>query len=191
MRHTSAFRRRLAAARRRTRSSFDHIRRRPRSLAALAAVSAILVWSALSVVNAFGTANGGASAGSSAYQYQYSGSVTGSGTIASPVRGQVSFSLSAMLNDTGATGSCSVNEPSTKTKIKCLGVTSLAFGTLADGCSLADARGPATLNGEPTTYEIQAIDCGSPGTGHDSFAIQADGYQRGGVLTSGNITIHG
>jgi hypothetical protein len=165
--------------------------RRWRFLPALAAVTAIVVWSALSVVNAFGTTSSGTSASSRAYQYQYSGSVTGSGTIDSPGKGQVSFSLTAKLDDTGVTGSCSVNEPATRTKIKCLGATSIQFATLDSGCTLADITGPATLNGNPTTYEIQVVDCGTPGTGHDSFAIQADGFQRGGTLTSGNLTVHG
>jgi hypothetical protein len=163
--------------------------RQLRFLPALAAVAAIVVWSALSVVNAFGTVSGGTSA-SSAYQYQYSVNVTGSGTIDNSIKGQVSFSLSAKVDETGTTGSCSVNEPATKTKIKCLGVTSI-FPTVDNGCTLADITGPATINGTPTTYEIQAEDCGSPGTGHDSFAIVADGFERGGVLTSGNITVHG
>jgi hypothetical protein len=164
--------------------------RRLHSLPALAAVAAIVVWSALSVVNALGTSTGGASASSGAYQYQYSGSITGSGTIASTT-GQVSFSVSAKAGDTGTTGSCSVNEPATKTKIKCLGATSITFTTLANGCQLADVNGPATINGVPTTYEFQAVDCGSPGTGHDTFAIVADGYEREGLLTSGNLTVHG
>jgi hypothetical protein len=164
--------------------------RRARFLPALGAVAAIVVWSALSVVNAFGTPSSKASASSAAYQYQYSGSVTGSGTIDSPAKGQVSFSLSAKLDDTGATGSCSVNEPATKTKIKCLGVTSLDFGTVA-GCPTAVVQGPATINGQPTSYQIVAVDCGSPGVGHDSFSIQADGFTRSGTLSSGNITVHG
>jgi hypothetical protein len=164
--------------------------RRWRSLPALAAVAAIVSWSALSVVNAFGTVNSGASASSQAYQYQYSGSVTGSGTIASPVKGQVSFSVSAKLNDTGVTGSCSVNEPATRTKIKCLAATSINFGTVA-GCPSAVVQGPATVNGQPASYQIVAVDCGSPGVGHDQFAIQVGSFARNGVLTSGNLTVRG
>jgi len=141
------------------------------------------------VVLASGLGAFGTSAGS-AYQYQYSGSVTGSGTIDSSVKGQVSFSVTAKLDDTGATGSCSVNEPATKTKIKCLGVTSMSFGTVG-GCPTAVIQGPATINGDPTSYQIVAVDCGTPGVGHDSFSVEADGFARSGTLTSGNITIHG
>jgi hypothetical protein len=172
------------------RMTFLRPKLRLRLLPALAAVVAIVVWSALSVVNAFGTVSNGTSAGSSAYQYQYPVNVTGSGTIDNSTKGQVSFSLSAKVDETGAAGSCSVNEPATKTKIKCLGVTSI-FSTVENGCTFADITGPATINGTPTTYEIQVEDCGEPGNGHDSFAIVADGFSRGGVLTSGNITVHG
>jgi hypothetical protein len=138
-----------------------------------------------------GVLSGGTPA-ASAYGYGYgnSGSVTGSGTIASPVRGQVSFDLSAKQDSTGATGSCTVVEPATKTKVKCLGVTSITFDQLTNGCKRATLNGPATINGTSTTYEIQATDCGTPGTGNDSFSIQTGtGYHRSGVLTSGNLNV--
>jgi hypothetical protein len=70
MRRTSAFRRRLPDVQRRARSSVGRIPR-IRSLAGLAAVSAIVAWSALSVVNAFGTVDRTRSASSAAYEYEY------------------------------------------------------------------------------------------------------------------------
>lgn len=137
-----------------------------------------------------GVLSGGTPA-ASAYGYGYgnSGSVTGSGTISSPVRGQVSFDLSAKQDGTGVTGSCTVNEPATKTKVKCLGVTSITFEQLSSGCKKATLDGLATVNGTSTTYEIRVVDCGSPPT-NDSFSIQTGtGYHRSGVLTSGNINV--
>jgi hypothetical protein len=159
------------------------------SLAAFAAVAALAAWSALSVVNAFGTITGGLSAASSAFEYQYSGSVSGGGTIASPVRGQITFNLNAKL-DTGVTsGSCSATEPTTKTKVKCLDVTSLTIVTLDAGRKVAVVKGFATVNDVLTTYEIQVVDDGNPGVGKDSFSIVAGGFQRSGVLTGGSISI--
>jgi hypothetical protein len=269
--------------------------RRLRSFGTLGAVAAIVAWSALSVVNAFGTINGGVSASSGEYQYgtpsvvtaienakgqtvteapigssvhdtvtvsgtqgtptgnvtfqlfaatdctgtktdetttldangtasssattvpttglsykvaydslsdpnytdatsaceplsplPASWSATGSGTIAG--NGQVSFSLSAKVNGNSATGSCTVVEAKTKTKIKCLGVTS---AELSNGGTVATLTGPATINGTPTTYTIVARDAGSPGVGADSFSITAGSFTRSGTLTSGNLTIHG
>src|SRR4051794_1035815 len=70
MRRTSAVRRRLEDTRRRARSTLGRI---PRigSLAGVAAVCALLAWSALSVANAFGTVDHARSASASAYEYQY------------------------------------------------------------------------------------------------------------------------
>ena len=161
-----------------------------RTLPAIVAVTAISIWSVLSVVNAFGTVTGGRSAGSLAYEYQYSGSVNGSGAIASPVKGQVSFGLSAKLGADGSSGSCSVNEPATKTKVKCLDVTSLSIVTLGTGQVLAVIRGSASVNDVVTTYEIRVVDGGTPGKGNDSFSIAAGGFQRAGVLASGNLNVH-
>jgi hypothetical protein len=177
MRLTGAFRRRL----RRTGEA-----QRLRSVAALAAVAAIVVWSALSVVDAFGTVNGGRSATSSQYEYPPSTwSITGSGTIGDT--GQVSFDLSFKVAPGGSTGTCTVVAPKTKTKVKCLGVT---FATLSNDGTVASLSGPATLNGAQTTYQITAKDAGSPGVGADSFSITAGSFSRSGTLTSGNITIH-
>ncbi len=157
--------------------------------AAIALGGALVAWVAVSFF--VGLWPGGVPAASSAYEYQYSGSVTGSGTIASPTNKQVSFDLSAKTDSSGTTGTCTVNESATKTKFKCLSVTSLTFASLANGCSRAVLDGSGTLNGNPTTYEIQAQDCGEPGVGLDSFAIQAGGFARNGTLTSGNIQVHG
>jgi hypothetical protein len=115
--------------------------------------------------------------------------VTGDGTISGP-NGNVSFSISFKLNDGVTSGSCTVTEPKSKTKIKCLDVTSLTLSTLTSGALLVVIDGHATVNGVATTFEIKAVDAGTPGVGRDSFAIQTPTFSRGGVLTEGNITVH-
>ena len=148
-------------------------------------------WFAVSVGPIWGSGNQvSAVSGAYGYQYQYPDSVTGSGAIATN-RGQLSFSLTAKLDSTGASGSCSANEPATRTKIKCLGVTSLSFTQLSDGSLQAILSGPASVNGTATTYSITATDAGTPGVGTDSFAIHTGtGFDRSGLLSEGNITVH-
>jgi hypothetical protein len=109
--------------------------------------------------------------------------VSGSGAV-----GGVAFDLSAKDSDGQLSGACSVNEIRPRNKVKCLDVTSLTTTQLPDG-ERAVIQGNATLNGSPTTYTITVEDHGTPGAGHDTFSITADGYSRSGVLTSGNISI--
>jgi hypothetical protein len=152
---------------------------------------------ALVVTVAFG---GLSPSGVTAYEYQYPSptptptpavdvNVTGDGTISGP-NGNVSFSISIKQSNGVKSGSCTVTEPKTKTKIKCLDVTSLSLSTLTSGALLVVIDGHATVNGVATTFEIKAVDAGTPGVGRDSFAIQTPTFSRGGVLTEGNIAVH-
>lgn len=109
--------------------------------------------------------------------------VSGNGAI-----GGVSFDLSARSSGGQLSGTCTVNEPRPRNRLRCLDVTSLTVTQLPDG-SRAVIQGNATLNGSPTTYTLTVEDHGTPGVGHDTFSITADGYSRSGVLTNGNITI--
>jgi hypothetical protein len=152
-------------------------------------VAAVIAWTVMSLGDFW--PGGAQPAAANAYQYQYSGSVTGSGTIAG-ASGKVSFDVNARFDRSGPTGSCTVNDHVAKTKIKCLGVTSLGFAVLGGGVTLAVLRGPATIDGVATTYEIVARDGGTPGAGADAFSIETgSGFQRSDTLSSGNITIHG
>jgi hypothetical protein len=155
------------------------------------AILAICIgWFAVSVAPIWGSGNISAASGAYGYEYQYPDSVTGSGTITT-ARGQLSFSITAKTDSTGSSGSCAANEPATRTKVKCLGVTALSFTRLSDGSVQAVFSGPATVNGTATTYSITATDGDEPGVGHDSFAIHTGtGFDRSGVLTSGNIAVH-
>ncbi len=160
------------------------------SVVTVTIVGAVLVW----IVGSFGAFwPGGAqlAAASTAYQYQYPATVNGSGTI-DGLNSQVSFSLSVKFDDSGTTGSCSVNEPGTRTKIKCLGVTKLLFVVFGPDRVGAQFSGPATVNGVATTYQMTTTDLGTPGAGTDGFFVKTGtGFQRSGALTSGNISIHG
>jgi hypothetical protein len=154
-----------------------------RSVPALAIVAAIAVWSALSVVNAFGSGSGAASA-SHGYQYfyGYAKSVDGKGTINGP-NGSVRFSVHAVSDARGTIGSCQVEEPGTK--IRCLDL-----GPILAGGNAAQLTGTATINGALTNFTIVVTDNGSPGAGKDTFSIEtSSGYVRGGVLASGNVKI--
>lgn len=152
-----------------------------RSVPALATVAAIVVWSSLSVVNAFGSANG-ASAASTGYSYGYAKSVVGKGAIMGP-RGRVLFTLRAVSDARGTVGTCRVSE--TGTRIQCLD-----FGPILVGGNTAHLSGTAKINGIQTSFSIVVTDNGSPGAGKDTFSIQTtSGFARAGVLVSGNITI--
>jgi hypothetical protein len=152
-------------------------------------VAAVLVWIVMSF-GAFWPGGTQVAAASTAYQYQYPATVNGSGSI-EDVNGKVSFSIGVKFDGTGATGTCSINEPATKTKIKCLGVTSLFFVVFSADEFGAEFSGPATVNGVATTYNMTATDLGSGGADHDGFFVKTGtGFQRSGLVT-GNISIHG
>lgn len=146
-------------------------------------VAAIAVWSALSVVNAFGSATGGAAA-SHGYQYfyGYAKSVDAKGTITGP-KGSVRFSVRAVSDARGTIGSCQVTEPGTK--VQCLD-----FGPILAGGNAAQLSGSGKINGALTSFTIVVTDNGTPGAGKDTFSIQtSSGFARAGVLVSGNVKI--
>jgi hypothetical protein len=163
---------------------------RVRGAVALCAASAFLAWSFMNALGVFGAPTAPQASASSAFQYQYqpsSVSTTGSGSIGGP-NGSVNFDFAAKDNMDVTSGSCAITEPKSKTKIKCLDVTSLDFTDLGNGVTEVVFGGNATINGVATTYTIRVRDAGSPGTS-DSFAIDADGFHRSGVLTGGNLSI--
>lgn len=142
----------------------------------------------MNALGVFGAPTATQTSAAAAYQYQPSSvAVTGSGSIGGP-NGAVNFDIVAKDNMDVTTGSCAINEPKSKTKIKCLDVTSLDFTDLGNGVTEVVFSGNATVNGVATTYTIRVHDEGSPGT-KDAFAIDADGFHRSGVLTAGNLEI--
>jgi hypothetical protein len=158
--------------------------------ATITIVAAVLVWAVMSF-GVFWPGGAPVAAASTAYQYQYPVTVNGSGTIPGG-SGNVSFSISVKFDGTGTTGACSVNEPATRTKVKCLGVTSLRFVVFSADEFGAEFSGPATINGVATTYNMTATDLGSGGADHDGFFVKTGtGFQRGPGLVTGNISIHG
>jgi prealbumin domain-containing protein len=111
--------------------------------------------------------------------------VTGSGTF-NGGHGKVSFDLSAQNKGGVMSGSCTVTEPKTNTKIKCTSVTAL----VTTAPNAAQIKGRATINGAATRYTISVIDNGSSGVGTDYFSIDTQsGFHRAGYLTGGNISI--
>jgi hypothetical protein len=160
-----------------------------RGVVAFSAAGAFLCWSLMNALGVFGAPTAPAKgAAAAAYQYDFLIKVTGSGSIGAP-NGKVSFDISAK-NDSGVTtGSCTVNEPKSKIKIKCIDVTSLTYATPAEG-PIAVINGTATFNDTVVAYRIVVHDGGNPGVGNDTFSITtSNGYDRSGVLTDGNLTI--
>lgn len=110
------------------------------------------------------------------------GQVTGGGQV-----GGVVFGLTAKADTRGTKGECTVIDSVTGTKVKCLTAT-----TLVQTGNHATIIGSATVNGIPATYRIDVTDDAEPGRGADTFFIQTSaGYSAGGVLTEGNIQLHG
>jgi len=111
------------------------------------------------------------------------GSTTGGGQIA----GDVTFGLTAKSDQNGVKGNCIVIERTMNTRVKCLDAT-----TYFQTATHASFSGNATVNGVETTYRISVDDNAEPGTGADTFTITtASGYTATGVLTQGNIQVHG
>lgn len=111
-----------------------------------------------------------------------SGQVTGGGQI-----GDVVFGLTAKADSRGTKGECSVVDDAGTVKVKCLTAT-----TLVQTANHATIFGSATVDGVSATYRIDVTDNAEPGRGQDSFTIQTStGYSAGGVLTEGNIQLHG
>jgi hypothetical protein len=160
------------------------ILRTRKGLAAVGVVCALYGWSLLTALGVFGAAQvpkRGAAA--FAFEYQYStGHVTGGGQILK----SVTFDLEAKGDTRGVRGTCNVVEKKTH-HVLCRTVTSLLIvGTHAT------ITGEATDNGVPTTYTIEVDDLSESGRGADTFSIiTGTGFSRSGVLTAGNIQIHG
>jgi hypothetical protein len=165
--------------------------KRLRGLVALGAAGAFLAWSMMNALGVFGAPTAPqARAAAAEYQYQPSYvNVTGSGSIAGP-NGSISFDISVKDDNDVNSGTCTVTEPKSKTKIKCQTVTFLDFKDLGSGVTEATFGGTATVNGAATTFTIRVHDAGSPAIGVDTFAIDADGFHGSGPLASGNLTIH-
>jgi YVTN family beta-propeller protein len=116
-----------------------------------------------------------------------SGQTAGGGQVANAAQNdQVAFGFTAKSSSSGVKGECSVVDPSTNTKVKCLDAT-----TLVQTATHATFFGNATVNGVATSYRIDVDDLAEPGDGRDTFKIQtASGYTVGGVLIRGNIQVH-
>jgi len=111
------------------------------------------------------------------------GQATGGGQIPA----DVTFGLTAKSDDKGIKGNCTVIDRTASTMVKCLDATAyVQTGTHAV------FRGNALVNGTPTTYRISVDDKGEPGAGMDTFTISTGtGYGASGILTQGNIQVHG
>jgi hypothetical protein len=110
------------------------------------------------------------------------GQVTGGGRIGS----SIAFGLTAKSDAQGIRGECTVIDRDASTTVKCLDVTS--FVQIGNDVTFS---GHALVNGSSTSYRIDVSDNAEPGTGADTFAIQAGAYSADGTLTQGNIQVHG
>ncbi len=110
------------------------------------------------------------------------GHATGGGQIGSTI----TFGFHAE-SDGGLRGGCTVVARVGDAKVKCLDVTLFS----GNGTHVT-FWGHATVNGAAATYRIDVDDLGESGIGADTFAIQAStGFSASGVLTQGNVQIHG
>jgi Bacterial Ig-like domain (group 1) len=115
------------------------------------------------------------------------GQVTGGGQVPAPGGGdQAAFGFEAKSSDGVLRGSCTLVDPTSDTKVKCLTVTSLVrSGTHAT------FFGRASVNGVETDYRIDVDDLAEPGRGRDTFRLDAgSAYRTGGTLARGNVQIH-
>jgi hypothetical protein len=110
------------------------------------------------------------------------GHVTGGGRI-DPA---VTFGFN-VKSDGGTKGECTVIDRISGSKIKCTNVTAFT-----QNGTHASFSGNATVNGAPTVYRIDVDDNAEPGAGSDTFKITTfSGYSASGLLTQGNVQIHG
>jgi len=97
------------------------------------------------------------------------------------------FGLTAKADARGTKGECTVVDQSTGTKVKCLTAT-----TYVQSGNHATIIGSATVNGAPATYRIDVTDKRRARARTGLLQIQTSvGYSAGGVLTEGNIQLHG
>jgi hypothetical protein len=115
-----------------------------------------------------------------------SGHVTGGGWILGPTgTNRVSFGFEAKANPNGLHATCTVIDHATLAQIKCQSIDSLVVAG-----THATFTGDATVNGTSTSYRIDVVDLGEPGS-LDTFAIHlGNGYAASGRLMGGNIQIH-
>ena len=100
-------------------------------------------------------------------------------------RGDLLFALFAQRAGQELNGSCLIVDAHARVVLVCRDVTALA----REGTH-ASVSGNATLNGEPTTYQIEVDDVADPGRGRDTFTIRTpSGYVAGGLLRFGNVQV--
>jgi hypothetical protein len=119
------------------------------------------------------------------------GQVTGGGQIPDPSdrNRKIAFGFTAQHVSGSLKGHCSVVDQSAARNIhiRCLEVT-----TLVQSGTHATFFGRATVDGVLTDYRIDVDDLDEPGRGHDTFKVRtSSGYTAAGVLTEGNIQVHG
>ncbi len=116
------------------------------------------------------------------------GQVTGGGQINKAlILESVAFGFNARSTLTSFQGHCNVVDREAGIHIKCLDVEALVVvGTHAT------IFGRATVNGTQTRYRILVDDLDEPGRFRDTFSIITEnGYAATGLVTQGNIQIHG
>jgi hypothetical protein len=115
------------------------------------------------------------------------GHVTGGGQAPAATGGSLVFGIVARSDDSGADGRCNVVDSGADAHVRCLTVEQFA-----QTGQHAIFSGLAEVDGVRTTYRIDVADLCESGAGCDTFAIETDsGFVGGGVLTAGNVQIHG
>jgi hypothetical protein len=110
------------------------------------------------------------------------GRATGGGRV-----GDVTFGFNASKSNAGAKGRCAVVDIQAEVMVKCLDVL-----TMAVIGNRATIIGNATVNGSAVRYRMDVVDAEESGAGADSWTIHlSNGYAAGGILTEGNVQIHG
>jgi hypothetical protein len=102
--------------------------------------------------------------------------------------GQGSFSINLQkVGSSAPTGSFGYSDTAAHITLTNVNVTSLTVtGHQAQIKGTAKASSSATAN-----FTVNITDNGTPGTGHDTFAITlSSGYSASGVLISGNVNVH-
>lgn len=110
------------------------------------------------------------------------GRATGGGRV-----GDVTFGFNAAKGSAGAKGRCAVVDAPAEIMVKCLDVLSIVVSG-----NRATIYGNATYNGIALRYRMEVIDVEDSGAGADTWTIRlSNGYSAGGLLTEGNIQVHG
>lgn len=110
------------------------------------------------------------------------GRATGGGRV-----GDITFGFNAANVNAGAKGRCAVVDAPAEVMVKCLDVLSIVVSG-----NRATIYGNATINDTPVRYRMDVIDVEESGAGADSWTIRlSNGYAAGGLLTEGNVQVHG